>query len=77
MVSLAGAVDVGVMDVGGVEAGVGLAVGGEAVGNVTRSPPLVQPAVARTSKSAQQARLLITHSYRIRSGHACDRAARP
>jgi hypothetical protein len=61
-------------DAFGVGVGAGDA-GADAVGNVTRFPPFVQPVTVRTSKSVQQTHLPIPHSYRIPSGHASDLVA--
>jgi hypothetical protein len=82
MVSLAGTADFG-GDFDGVVATAGLEALGadafdvDAVGNSTWFPPLPHPATVRTSRSVKQGRLLMAHSYRIRSRHACDRIARP
>jgi len=82
MVSLVDAEDAGALvagadEVGAEEVGAGDAVGVAADGNTARPPPLVQPATVRTAKRVQQPHLLIPHSYRIRSRHARDLAARP
>jgi len=77
MVSLVDAEDAGALVAGADEVGGGDAVGVDAVGITTRSPPLVHPATVRTTKRVQQPRLLIPHSYRIRSRHDRDLATRP
>ena len=58
-------------DVGGVETLLG------AVGKVTLSLPLLQPVPARMTATVRATRLLMPHSYRIRSRHACHRTAGP
>ena len=73
----AGALVAGVDEVSAEEVGAGDAEGVDAEGITTRSPPLVQPATVRTAKRVQQPRLLIPHSYRIRSRHDRDLATRP
>jgi hypothetical protein len=79
MVSLAGAAGVaGVLGERGGEVVAGgelLRSDSEAVGKVTLSTPLLQPAVATTSRSVNQTRLFMANSYRIASGHAYDLAA--
>ena len=72
LVAGAGADEVGAEEVCG-----GDVVGMDACVNTARSSPLVQPATVRTTKRVQQPRLLISQSYRIRSLHARDLAARP